>query len=86
MPNANVQTTREVAARLGIKPGSLSMAVWGRRIPEPAKLGRNYMWTEEDVSRAARAFGVKFVRRADGGPLAGVAAAPAETSQPAVKE
>ncbi len=34
-------STREAARMLGVKPNTLSRAVYDRRIPEPAKLGNS---------------------------------------------
>jgi predicted DNA-binding transcriptional regulator AlpA len=84
MATFNFLSTRQVATLLGIKPASLSLAVWARRLPEPSRIGRSFAWGEEDVARAARAFGLKFVRRVDGGPLTGVAAAPPAETSPAI--
>lgn len=53
--------TRQVASLLGIRPSALNQAVWDNRVPAPSKgPGDAYWWTEEDVRRAAKVFGVKL--------------------------
>ena len=86
MSTEPLYTTQECARLLGVPPGRISMAIYDGRLPPPRRVGRAYLWGPEDLARAARALRIRFVRRADGGPLTGVAAAPAETPQPAVKE
>lgn len=46
--------TKQAAARLGIRAGTLTRAVWDGRVPPPAKgPGGAYIWTEDDLRRAA---------------------------------
>ena len=50
--------TRQVAELLGVKPGTLSRAVWDRRIPEPQRGPNNsLLWLAADIARARRVFG-----------------------------
>jgi hypothetical protein len=46
--------TKQAAARLGLRPGTLTRAVWEGRIQPPAKgPGGAYIWTEADLRRAS---------------------------------
>jgi len=61
---ARFLSTREVARLLGMKPGTLSMAVWDGRIAEPERgPGDSFLWTDADVQRAARQFGIPWPPR-----------------------
>ena len=45
--------TKQAAAMLGVRPGTLTRAVWDGRIPQPAKgPGGAFMWTEDDLKKA----------------------------------
>jgi hypothetical protein len=56
-------STIEVARLLGIKPGRLSAAIWDGRIAEPARgPGDSFLWTDEDVTRAASYFKIALPR------------------------
>ena len=47
--------TREAADLLGVRPGTLTRAVWEGLIPTPAKApGGAFVWSEDDLRRAAR--------------------------------
>ena len=49
-----VRSTREVGELLGIRTGTLSRAIWERRLREPARgPGGCFLWTPEDVERAS---------------------------------
>jgi hypothetical protein len=59
--------TRQAAVILGVRPGTLTRAVWEGRLEPPAKgPGGAYVWTEADLRRAAWA-----LRGRDLGELAG---------------
>ena len=46
--------TKEAAAMLGVRPGTLTRAVWEGRIQSPTKgPGGAFLWTDEDVERAS---------------------------------
>ncbi len=46
--------TRQAAVILGLRPGTLTRAVWEGRLEPPAKgPGGAYVWTEADLRRAA---------------------------------
>jgi len=46
--------TRQAAVILGLRPGTLTRAVWEGRLEPPAKgPGGAYVWTEMDLRRAA---------------------------------
>jgi hypothetical protein len=46
--------TKQAAAILGLRPGTLTRAVWEGRLTPPAKApGGAYVWTEADLRRAA---------------------------------
>lgn len=46
--------TKQAAARLGLRPGTLTRAVWEGRVRPPAKgPGGAYVWTEDDLRRAS---------------------------------
>jgi hypothetical protein len=46
--------TKQAAAILGLRPGTLTRAVWEGRVQPPAKgPGGAYIWTEADLRRAA---------------------------------
>ena len=46
--------TKQAAAILGVRPGTLTRAVWEGRVPPPAKgPGGAFVWTEADLRRAA---------------------------------
>jgi len=45
---------KQAAAILGLRPGTLTRAVWEGRVQPPAKgPGGAYIWTEADLRRAA---------------------------------
>lgn len=47
-------STRDVARKLGILPGTLTRAVWLGHCPAPKKSpGGAFLWTEQDIERAA---------------------------------
>lgn len=47
-------STRQVAARLGIRPSVLGAAVWnGRLIPPVKSPDGSFLWTEDDIERAS---------------------------------
>jgi len=59
MPQQTFYSTRGVAGLLGVRPGRISQAVWDGRIAEPQRgPGDNFLWTEDDIARAARVFGM----------------------------
>ncbi|MCG3180936.1 MAG: hypothetical protein BIFFINMI_03301 [Phycisphaerae bacterium] len=46
--------TRQAAAILGVRPSTLSKAVWDNRLAPPTRgPGGAYIWTEADLRRAA---------------------------------
>jgi hypothetical protein len=46
--------TKQAAAILGLRPGTLTRAVWEGRVQPPAKgPGGAYIWTDADLRRAA---------------------------------
>ena len=46
--------TKQAAAILGVRPGTLTRAVWEGRVPQPAKgPGGAFVWSEDDLGRAA---------------------------------
>jgi len=46
--------TREAAKRLGVRPGTLTRAVWENRLQQPQKApGGAYVWSEADLRQAA---------------------------------
>jgi hypothetical protein len=46
--------TRQAAAILGVRPGTLTRAVWEGRLAPPVKgPGGAYVWTDADLRRAA---------------------------------
>ena len=46
--------TKQAAAMLGVRPGTLTRAVWDERMPQPAKgPGGAFLWSEDDVRRAS---------------------------------
>ena len=46
--------TKQAAAILGVRPGTLTRAIWEGRVPQPAKgPGGAFVWTETDLRRAA---------------------------------
>lgn len=46
--------TKQAAARLGLRPGTLTRAVWEGRVQPPGKgPGGAYIWTEADLRRAS---------------------------------
>jgi hypothetical protein len=46
--------TKQAAAILGVRPGTLTRAVWEDRVSPPAKgPGGAFVWTEMDLRRAA---------------------------------
>ena len=46
--------TKQAAAVLGMRPGTLTRAVWDGRVPQPTKgPGGAFVWTEMDLRRAA---------------------------------
>ena len=48
------RNTRQVAALLGVKPGTLAHAVWEGRVPAPAKgPGGAFLWSERDIHAAS---------------------------------
>ena len=49
--------TREVAKRLGVKPATLSKAVWAGNVREPIKgPGNAFLWSDLDIASARRYF------------------------------
>ena len=47
--------TKEAAALLGVRPGTLSKAVWDGRLAEPMRgPGNVRLWSQADLERAAR--------------------------------
>lgn len=47
-------STRQVARLLGLAPDSLTRAVWNSRVlPPPKGPSGNYLWTIDDIERAA---------------------------------
>ena len=68
-------STKQTALMLGIKPGRLSMAVWDGRIAEPQRgPGGDFLWTDEDVARAAKLWNIRLVAEpAPAAPAAAVA-------------
>lgn len=61
----DIISTRQASQRLGVKASTLARAVWDGRIPEPQRgPGGCYLWTPEDIQRAAHAFNVKLQREA----------------------
>ena len=53
----HVMSTRSVAFILGVRPGTLSKAIWSGSIPAPVKgPGGAFLWTSEDFTRAQRYF------------------------------
>ena len=52
--DSNMMGTKQAAVRLGIRPGTLTRAVWDGRVSQPTKgPGGAFVWTEEDLRRAA---------------------------------
>ena len=48
--------TRQAATILGVRPGTLSRAMWEGRFTPPAKVpGGAYVWTEADLQQASQA-------------------------------
>ncbi len=46
--------TKQAAAILGVRPGTLTRAIWEGRIPAPAKgPGGAYVWSRRDIERAS---------------------------------
>jgi hypothetical protein len=46
--------TRDAAAMLGVRPGTLLKAIWEGRLPEPQRgPGKAFIWSENDLRRAA---------------------------------
>ena len=46
-------STRQAAARLGIRPSALYMAVWNTRLDPPAKSPDGaFLWTQADIEHA----------------------------------
>ena len=46
--------TKEAARILGVRPGTLTRAVWENRVPPPTKApGGAFVWSEADIRRAA---------------------------------
>ena len=53
--------TLEVSKILRVKPATLSTALWSGRIQAPEKgPGGAFLWTTEDIKRAAHYFGVQL--------------------------
>ncbi len=51
---SKVFSTADVAFVLGMRTGTLSRAIWERRVAAPPKgPGGAYHWTQEDVERAS---------------------------------
>ena len=53
MANSQLLSRNEVAARLAMSPGALSVHVSRRswdKVPRPAKIGGVFKWREEDVT------------------------------------
>lgn len=49
------RNTRQAAEMIGVKPGTLNMALWGGRVAAPQRgPGGCYLWTVEDIEKAAR--------------------------------
>jgi hypothetical protein len=54
------KSTKEVAAKLRIKPQTLSMALWSGRCPRPAQSpGGDFLWSEIDIIRAIEALNIR---------------------------
>jgi len=46
--------TKQAAAMLGVRPGTLTRAIWEGRIPPPTKgPGGAYVWSRLDIERAS---------------------------------
>ena len=46
--------TKQAAVILGVRPGTLTRAVWEGRLPQPAKgPGGAYVWSQADLRQAA---------------------------------
>lgn len=46
--------TKQVAVLLGVRPNTISRAIWEGRLPPPAKgPGGAYLWTRLDIERAS---------------------------------
>lgn len=47
-------STRQVAEILGVKPDTLSKAIWTGRLKSPLKSpSGSYLWTKQDIEKAA---------------------------------
>jgi len=56
MSDLKLISTRQAARLLGVRPNTLSHAVWSGRIAEPSRAPSGaFLWGEEDLRRAARA-------------------------------
>ena len=61
------KSTREAAQRLGMRPDLLQRAIWLGRVQAPAKSpSGDYLWTEDDIGRAALALHRRDALRAKG--------------------
>jgi hypothetical protein len=70
------RSTRETAKLLGVPPGRISMNVWNGRIAEPERgPGECFLWTDDDIARAAKVLRVPWPPKA--------VAPPAEAPAPA---
>ena len=55
MKYSELMGTKKAASLLGMRPSRLSHAVWEGRIPEPERgPGGVFIWSEDDLRRAAR--------------------------------
>ncbi len=59
--DVEVLTTPQAAALLGIKTAALNHAIWSWHLPEPARCGRNFIFTWTDLERAAWHFRHKSI-------------------------
>jgi hypothetical protein len=54
-------STKQTAIMLGIPTGRLNMAVWSGRLAEPQRgPGGDFLWTDEDVARAAKLWNIRL--------------------------
>ena len=53
-------TSKQLATLLGIKPGRIAMALYDGRLSTPRKIGRAFLWGQDDAARVARLFGIKL--------------------------
>jgi len=53
-------STRQAAAALGVTLSQLSQAVYHSRLPEPQRIGDSFAWSEADMMRAAKLWGLSW--------------------------